>query len=174
MWSRLTEGSFISINFKIRCILCDVYSTHIFIIIHVGTFHGSKRDFPVTCVATSFKIRKHYIVANLTVVVHLAQDWNSEKNSTLYRFTLALYWRSLYSALFLIKIIQECHVFIYIYICTTTLTLCHTYPTIMKLGTVKKDPKSIWITWHTPWVLLTSAFFTGNRQILLYRLHFDT
>ena len=21
------------------------------------------------------------------------------------------------------------------------------------------DPKNIWITWHTPWVLLTSAFF---------------
>ena len=23
----------------------------------------------------------------------------------------------------------------------------------------KEDPKNIWITWHTPWVLLTSAFF---------------
>ena len=23
----------------------------------------------------------------------------------------------------------------------------------------KGDPKNIWITWHTPWVLLTSAFF---------------
>ena len=23
----------------------------------------------------------------------------------------------------------------------------------------KKDPKNIWITWHTPWVMLTSAFF---------------
>ena len=31
----------------------------------------------------------------------------------------------------------------------------------------KEDPKNIWITWHTPCVLLTSAFFTGNQQILL-------
>ena len=23
----------------------------------------------------------------------------------------------------------------------------------------KEDPKNIWITWHTPWILLTSAFF---------------
>ena len=39
----------------------------------------------------------------------------------------------------------------------------HTYPTMMKLGTVvpyiKKIQKDIWITWHTLWVLLTSAFF---------------
>ena len=32
---------------------------------------------------------------------------------------------------------------------------------------LKEGPKNIWITWHTPWVLLTSAFFTGNQQILL-------
>ena len=40
--------------------------------------------------------------------------------------------------------------------------ICHTYPTMMKLGSYtlpKKDPKNIWITWHTHWVLLTSAFF---------------
>ena len=23
----------------------------------------------------------------------------------------------------------------------------------------KEDPKEIWVTWHTPWVLLTSGFF---------------
>ena len=23
----------------------------------------------------------------------------------------------------------------------------------------KEDPKNIWITWHTPWILLTSALF---------------
>ena len=33
----------------------------------------------------------------------------------------------------------------------------------------KEDPKNIWITWHTPWVLLTSAYFTVNQQILLYQ-----
>ena len=33
----------------------------------------------------------------------------------------------------------------------------------------KEDPKDIWITWHTPWVLLTSAFFIGNQQTLLYQ-----
>ena len=33
----------------------------------------------------------------------------------------------------------------------------------------KKDPKNICIMWHTPWVLLTSPFFTGNQQILLYQ-----
>ena len=41
--------------------------------------------------------------------------------------------------------------------------ISHTYPTMMKLGTVlpyiKKIQKNIWITWHTLWVLLTSAFF---------------
>ena len=40
--------------------------------------------------------------------------------------------------------------------------ICHTYRTMMKLGSYtlpKEDPKNIWITWHTPWVLLTSAFF---------------
>ena len=29
--------------------------------------------------------------------------------------------------------------------------ICHTYPTMMKFGTV--------VTWHTPWLLLTSTFF---------------
>ena len=33
----------------------------------------------------------------------------------------------------------------------------------------KEDPKTIWITWHIPWVLLISAFFTGNQQIFLYQ-----
>ena len=48
--------SFISINFKSKCVLCDVYSTHVLTIFHVHTFHGSKRDFPVTCAVTAFKI----------------------------------------------------------------------------------------------------------------------
>ena len=64
--NRLTEASSISTNFKIRCILCDIYSTHVFTIIHVNTFQESKWDFPVLM----FKIRNHYIVANLTVAVH--------------------------------------------------------------------------------------------------------
>ena len=38
--------------------------------------------------------------------------------------------------------------------------ICDTYPAKMKLGRVipylKKNPK---ITWHTPWILLTSTFF---------------
>ena len=40
--------------------------------------------------------------------------------------------------------------------------ICHTYPTMMKVGSytlAKEDSKNVWITWHTPWVLLTSAFF---------------
>ena len=64
----------ISINFKSRCILCDAYSTHVFTIMHVDIFHGSKGDFLVTWVVMSFKIWHHYIVANLTVVVHSAED----------------------------------------------------------------------------------------------------
>ena len=42
---------------------------------------------------------------------------------------------------------------------------CHTYPTMMKFNTVIpylkkiKKKKKKWITWHTPWLLLTSAFF---------------
>ena len=40
--------------------------------------------------------------------------------------------------------------------------ICHTYPTMMKLGTVipyLKKIKNIWIRWHTPWVPLTWASF---------------
>ena len=33
----------------------------------------------------------------------------------------------------------------------------------------KEDPKYIWITWHTPWVLLTSTFSTRNQKSLLYQ-----
>ena len=54
--------------------LCDIYSTHVLTIIHMDAFHGSKVDFPATCVVTLFKKRNHYIVANLTVVVHEAED----------------------------------------------------------------------------------------------------
>ena len=72
--STLTESSSILTNFKNRCILCDVCSTHVFTIIHVDTFHGSKGDFPITCVVTSFKTGNHYIVASLTFVVHSAED----------------------------------------------------------------------------------------------------
>ena len=35
-------------------------------------------------------------------------------------------------------------------------------PTMMKLVSYtlpKEDTKNVWITWHTPWVLLTTAFF---------------
>ena len=69
LWSRLREASSISINFKSTCILCDVYSAHIFTIIYVV-----KGEFLETCVVTSFKIRNHYIVANMTVVVHSVKD----------------------------------------------------------------------------------------------------
>ena len=38
-----------------------------------------------------------------------------------------------------------------------------TYAVMIKLGTVipyqRKIQKNIWITWQTPWILLTSAFF---------------
>ena len=40
--------------------------------------------------------------------------------------------------------------------------ICHTYHTMIKLGTVipyLKKIKNIWITVHTHWVPLTSAFF---------------
>ena len=39
---------------------------------------------------------------------------------------------------------------------------CQTYLAMMKLGSYtlpNEDPKNIWITWPTPWVLLTSEFF---------------
>ena len=70
----------------------------------MDTFHGSKEDFPVTFVVTSCEILDHYVVANLTVAFHSAEDCcassmkllSSEKSSTLYCFTLALYQRSLY------------------------------------------------------------------------------
>ena len=46
--------------------------------------------------------------------------------------------------------------------------ICHTFPTMIKLGSYtlpQEDPKNIWITWHTPRLPLTSAFFhrkSGN------------
>ena len=46
----------------------------------------------------------------------------------------------------------------------------HIYPTMMKLGTVipyLQNIEKIWITWHSPWVLLTLKFFTRNQQSLL-------
>ena len=52
------------------------FYTHVFTIIYVDTFHWSKENFPVICVVTSFKIRSHYIVVNLLVEVHLAEDFS--------------------------------------------------------------------------------------------------
>ena len=104
--------SSIWINFKSRCILCEVYGTHVFTIIHVDTdtFQGNKGNFPITCVVTSFKIRSHYIKANLTVVVYAAEvprTLSSEKSSTtLSHFPLALY---IYTHIYT-------HIYIYIYI----------------------------------------------------------
>ena len=57
-----------------RCLLCDVYSTHFFTIIHVDTFRRTKDDFAVSCAVRSFKIRSHYIAVNLIVVAHSAED----------------------------------------------------------------------------------------------------
>ena len=43
-----------------------------------------------------------------------------------------------------------------------------------------EDPKKIWITWHTPWLLLTSVFFSPEISKFCYikkyryRLHFST
>ena len=50
--------------------------------------------------------------------------------------------------------------------------ICHTYPTMMKLGTVvppKEDSKNIWIMWHILWVLLTSAFFHQKSANFAYQ-----
>ena len=54
--------------------------------------------------------------------------------------------------------------------------ICQTYPTMMKLGIVipylKRIQKiKIWITWHTPWLLLTSGFFhrkSANFAMSIY------
>ena len=52
--------------------------------------------------------------------------------------------------------------------------MSRTYISMMKLGTViyvlpKEDTKNILITWNSPWVLLTSAFFDRKLEILLYQ-----
>ena len=51
--------------------------------------------------------------------------------------------------------------------------ICHTYSTMMKLGTVvptlpKEDPRNTWITGQTPDFCWHQHFFTRNQQILLY------
>ena len=48
--------------------------------------------------------------------------------------------------------------------------ICHEYPTMMKLG---EDPKNIWITWHNPWVLLTSEFFYRKSADLVISRNTD-
>ena len=103
-WSRLTEISSVSINFKSRCILYDIYSVHVFTIIHMDTFHGGKGDFRVTCPVTSFKIRNHYIVVDLTVVVYWVEDYCASRTKL---------WVSKKVVLFII--LPE-HIYIYIYI----------------------------------------------------------
>ena len=41
----------------------------------------------------------------------------------------------------------------YLFLYSVEITCWHSYTL------PKEDPKNIWITWHTPWVLLTSVFF---------------
>ena len=64
------------------------------------------------------------------------------------------------------------------------LKICCTNHTVMKLGTLiplipKGDPKTIWITWHVPLVLLTSTFLPEITKFCYikkykYRFHLDT
>ena len=64
------------------------------------------------------------------------------------------------------------------------LKICCTNHTVMKLGTLiplipKGDPKTIWITWHIPLVLLTSTFLPEITKFCYikkykYRFHLDT
>ena len=50
--------------------------------------------------------------------------------------------------------------------------ICHIHPKMMKLGSYtlpEESLQNIWITWHTSWVVLTSAFFhrtSANFAIL--------
>ena len=42
------------------------------------------------------------------------------------------------------------------------LKICHTYPTMMKIGSFtlpEEDPKNIAVTWHASWVVHTSTLF---------------
>ena len=55
IYCSLTETSSISINFKIRCILCYAYRTHVFTIVYVNTFHETKGDFPVLVLCCRLK-----------------------------------------------------------------------------------------------------------------------
>ena len=119
MWSRLTEIPSISINFKNRYILCDVYSTHVFTIIHVGTFHGSDGDFPASCAVASFKIWNHHPEANLIVVVLSTEDCcaSSMKLWVPKKVILFVVYLSITLTLFILstffdKTIQEHHIYI--------------------------------------------------------------
>ena len=44
-WPKKSEYSSL-VNLKSRCILCDVYSTHVFTIVDAATFHGIKGESP--------------------------------------------------------------------------------------------------------------------------------
>ena len=127
MWSRLTGIPSISISFKGRSVLCDVYSTHIFTIIHVNTLHGSKGDFPASCAVTSLKIKSNYIVANLTVAV-LSADNCSASSMKLWvpkKVVLFIVYLSIILTLFILSTlfnkdytrILHTYIYIYIYIC---------------------------------------------------------
>ena len=99
-WSRLSEASSISINFKIRCDLCNVYSTHVFTIIHVnkvkvkrvtGIFQHLccdviKNNKPLYC--STFD--RCYLFG-WRLLRKQPETLSYGKSSTLYRFTWALY-----------------------------------------------------------------------------------
>ena len=83
----------------------------------------------------------------------------SNKNNTAWLF-LSIYHSIL--TLFRIDIFEAVHRWRGGAKTTTIPKICHTYPTIIKLGTVipylKKTKKNIWIMWHTLLILLTLAF----------------
>ena len=114
----------ILINFTSRCILCDVYSTHVFTIIHVDTFHVSKADFPVFCTVTLFKIQNRYIAVNLIVVVHSVEDcWaSSMKLWVSKKVVLFIVYLSIILTLFILSSLFDndytriSYIYIYIYI----------------------------------------------------------
>ena len=70
---------------------------------------------------------------------------------------------------------------------TLLLKICHTYPTMMKIGSFtlpEEDPKNVTVTWHASWVVHTSTLFhrkstnfaiTANTdiQILFWYLIFN-
>ena len=126
---QINRNSSISINIKSRYILCNIYSTRIFTIIHVDAFHWSKGDFPVTCAVTLFKIWNH--CSKFDHCNSLGWRLLCKQHKTLSskkRSTFSIYLSIILTLFILSTLFDKDHT--RIYICSRNVEHCYSLPII--------------------------------------------